>query len=277
MNEQQIQQAFIQWLAQKLGVQTQEELDSAIQQMGEEGVQRAYQQFMQEIQQAQVQQAKFGAKLNYIKQLNGICPEGTEMQYYKVGGRLCKKCMQKKQDGGYVEDTNPIDAFKCGRKVKKQKKALGGTVDQIKCGKKLKKKALGGTVDQIKTKPVKGCTKKKKVSALGGAVDLTEGFRKHALGGNIDLAKCGKKLKEACKGIKAQQGSKVTSRKPTYPLKDDKGNTYHYSDRATRDSIAANRYNDEDVMGRMPGDFKKNKQGKVRWTPDRTKPPYNKK
>lgn len=205
MNEQQIQQAFIQWLAQKLGVQSQEELDSAIQQMGQEGVQKAYQQFMQEMQQQQVQAAKFGAKLSYIKQLRGICPEGTEMRYYKVGGRLCKRCMQKKQDGGDIEDRNPIDAFKCGRKVKKQKKAIGGTIDQ-----KVKAKAIGGTIDQVKSKPVKGCTKKKKVSALGGAVDLTEGFKKHALGGNIDLAKCGKKLKEACKGTSVSKcGSKM--------------------------------------------------------------------
>ena len=95
MNEQQLQQAFIQFLAQKTGAKTQQELEAAIQQLGEQGLQQAYQEFMQLLQQQQVQAAKFGAKLNYIKELRGQCPEGYEIQYYKSGGHLCKKCMKK--------------------------------------------------------------------------------------------------------------------------------------------------------------------------------------
>lgn len=68
--------------------------------MGQEGIQQAYQQFMQEMQQQQAQKAKFGAKLNYIKGLNGQCPEGTEMQYFKEGGNICKKCVAKQKNGG---------------------------------------------------------------------------------------------------------------------------------------------------------------------------------
>lgn len=79
-------------------------------------------------QQQQVRAAKFGAKLNYIKQLRGVCPEGYEMQYFKSGGQLCKRCMKKKkrmEDGGEMP-SNPVDAFKCGRKMKK--KACGGSL-----------------------------------------------------------------------------------------------------------------------------------------------------
>jgi hypothetical protein len=36
--------------------------------------------------------AKLGTKLEYIKKLKGVCPEGYEMSYYKVGGRICKTC-----------------------------------------------------------------------------------------------------------------------------------------------------------------------------------------
>lgn len=56
--------------------------------------------------------AKKGAKLNYVKELKGICPEG----YLKTGGR-CKPCEAKmKAKGG---DMDPVKSFKAGRKCKK--------------------------------------------------------------------------------------------------------------------------------------------------------------
>lgn len=64
----------------------------------------------QQMQKQQVQAAKFGAKLNYIRQLNGKCPDGYEMQYFKQGGRVCKKCVAK-------QSQNPVDSFRCGRKM----------------------------------------------------------------------------------------------------------------------------------------------------------------
>lgn len=47
-------------------------------------------------------------------------------------------------------------------------------------------------------------------------------------------------------------------------------------DQATKDSIAINRYGAEDLEATRPGSYKKNKEGKIQWTPDRTQPPYNK-
>lgn len=123
MNEQQLQQAFLQYLMQKTGAQDEQQLEQVVQQLGEDGLKQAYAQFMQEMQQQQVQAAKFGAKLNYIKKLNGQCPEGMEMHYYKQGGRLCRKCMQAKQNREETESpSDPIDSFKCGRKIKKNQK-----------------------------------------------------------------------------------------------------------------------------------------------------------
>ena len=52
------------------------------------------QQIIQE-QQGGVPKDKFGAKIEYIKRLKGICPEGQEMQFFKKGGKVCKKCMPK--------------------------------------------------------------------------------------------------------------------------------------------------------------------------------------
>ena len=135
MNEQELQQAFIQFLAQKTGAKTQQELEAAIQQLGEEGLKQAYAEFMQLIQQQQVRAANFGAKINYIKKLRGQCPDVYELQYYKTGGQLCKKCMKKPiiQGGGAVSQVS-IGQCKCGRNMKKKECEAGGTVDVDKCG-----------------------------------------------------------------------------------------------------------------------------------------------
>lgn len=77
------------------------------------------QQVAQQIQGQQAQMAKFGAKLNYIKTLRGQCPSGYEMQYFKAGGRVCKKCMKKAERGTTM---NPVEEYKCGRKMKNKKK-----------------------------------------------------------------------------------------------------------------------------------------------------------
>lgn len=238
MNEQELQQAFIQFLAQKTGAKTQQELEAAIQQLGEEGLKQAYAEFMQLIQQQQVQAAKFGAKINYIKKLRGQCPDGYELQYYKSGGQLCKKCMKKQviqEEGNVPQD--PIDQFKCGRKMKKKKCEAGGTVDIDKCGAKMKKKKCEN-------------------------------------GGFIPFDKCGKKMK------KKQEGGGLETSKPTktnktpfvvYNGKGKKKVTY-VKDEATRDSLYANRYNDQEVQVFKPGSYKNGK-----WTPDRSKSPYKRK
>lgn len=269
MNEQQLQQAFLQFLAQKTGAKTQQELEAAIQQMGEQGLQQAYQEFMQLMQQQQVQAAKFGAKLNYIRMLRGQCPEGYEMQYYKTGGRLCKKCVQKAMSQGGSMSEDPIDQFKCGRKMKK--KEQGGPVDYDKCGKKMKKKESGGNISFDK------CGKKMKKKEVGGNINFDKcgkKMKKKANGGTFDissfdkttLAKCGAKLKKAACGSKMKKDQK--GNKLTKPNKLDK---------ASRDSIEVNKYGNQDIETKMPGNYKKNKQGKVQWTPDRSKSPYNKK
>lgn len=121
MEEQQLQQAFLQYLMQQTGAKDQQQLEQVIQQLGEEGLKQAYSKFLQEMQQQQVQAAKFGAKLNYIRRLNGQCPDGTELTYFKVGGKLCKKCIQRQQKEKEAEEpSDPIKAFKCGRKMKRK-------------------------------------------------------------------------------------------------------------------------------------------------------------
>lgn len=122
MNEQQLKEAFMQYLQQKSGAQTQQEFEAYVQQLGEEGLQQEYMQFMQLLQQQQVASRKFGGMLNYIEKLRGICPEGYEMQFFKQGGQICKKCVQKArmQNGGDFPEDNPVEAFKKKHQLKAQ-------------------------------------------------------------------------------------------------------------------------------------------------------------
>ncbi len=127
--QQQLQQAFLQYLAQQTGAKSQQELEQIIQQMGEDGLKQAYAQFVQAMQQQQIQAAKFGAKLNYIRKLNGKCPEGMQMYYYKQGGRLCKKCIEMQARGGEVDKPvgDAIQQFKAA--VSRNKKKFGNKYD----------------------------------------------------------------------------------------------------------------------------------------------------
>lgn len=159
MDEQQLQQQIIALVQAALqGDQQATQYIQQVMQAAQQGDQQAaqlaqmIQTVAQQMQQQQVQAAKFGAKLNYIKQLRGQCPDGYEMQYFKEGGsmgqpaRYCKKCVakQKKMEEGGQVPSNPVDAFKCGRKM--NKKENGGSVEFDKCGKKMKKKACGGNI-----------------------------------------------------------------------------------------------------------------------------------
>lgn len=62
--------------------------------------------------------ARLGAKLDYIKQSIGECPEGQEIVYFKKGGEICKVCAGKKMQNGGKSD--PIKDFKKKKDITKQ-------------------------------------------------------------------------------------------------------------------------------------------------------------
>lgn len=143
MDEQQLQEQIVQLVQDAMqGNQEATQKIQQIMQAAQQGDQQAVQlaQMIQQVaqQMQQVQSAKFGAKLNYVKQLKGKCPIGYEMRYYKVGGKLCSECIKEEKES--KRPLNTIDAFKCGRKMKK--KACGGSV---------KKDQRGGLVRTVKT------------------------------------------------------------------------------------------------------------------------------
>lgn len=142
--KEQMMEDFKQWVAQKLQNGELEKSDLEDKQK----LEQLFQSFVKE--QQGVQTAMNGAKLNYINKLNGKCPQGTHLSYYRIGGTLCKKC----EADAYNESSDPIKAFKqkCGGKVKKAVKR--------KCGGKVKKKELGGEVDDKKNQPKPKLVKK---------------------------------------------------------------------------------------------------------------------
>lgn len=158
MDEQQLQQQIVQLVqaamqGDKQATQQIQQIMQAAQQGDKQAAQIAQmiQQVAQQMQQQQVRAARFGAKLNYIRQLKGQCPEGYKMEYYKKGGQLCKKCMKRQENGGEVQQTPntvagqfKMEAAKCGKKMKKKEE--GGAIEVEKCGgkPKLKKRQNGG-------------------------------------------------------------------------------------------------------------------------------------
>lgn len=102
MDEKQLQQAFIQYLAQKSGAKTEQELQKYIQSLGEEGLKQAQQEFMQIIQ-GQAQRAEHGAKLQYFRKLKKQCAEDEELVYFKKGGKVDCGCVKKNKTGDKVE------------------------------------------------------------------------------------------------------------------------------------------------------------------------------
>lgn len=119
--EQQEQQEFMKFLiedalAQGLQIQTEDDVKSYLEQLGEEGIKAKYQQFIQ--MKGQTPVAKLGTKLNYIKQLKGDCLEGEELVYFKKGGMICSKCEKKHEQvvAAKGKKLNAIEEFKKGRK-----------------------------------------------------------------------------------------------------------------------------------------------------------------
>lgn len=93
--------------------------------------------------------ARRGAKLQYINSLRNVCGADEQIEYYKAGGKTCHRCIkaQKARKGDKIKD--PVTAFKCGRKIKKNQ--LGGwflnplTMGAYALGKAIGKKFSGNT------------------------------------------------------------------------------------------------------------------------------------
>lgn len=177
------QKEFIQVLAAVMGVKSQEQLESGIKALGEDGLKTMYETYKQVknlgedglkqlkttyskiMETKNTTYAKLGAKLNYIKQLRGECPEGYEVEKYLAGG--CVACHKKMKEGASVVER--FKSEKCGGKMKKKvTKALKGGVTE-------KSYIDNKTAEKVTVRTYKGRTFEKRED-LDGAGTSYKGY-----------------------------------------------------------------------------------------------------
>lgn len=97
----------------------------------EQALEQAMGQFLQEMQASQAPKARLGAKLNYVRSLRGLAPEGMEVEYYKEGGQVKKKFVKPAGGAKEKDGKKEIADFK-------KKKACGGMKAKFEAGGKPK-------------------------------------------------------------------------------------------------------------------------------------------
>ena len=200
MNDKELQQAFIEFLAQKSGAKNQKDLEKYIQQLGEEGLNKAYEEFTQLMSQ-KAQKAAHGAKLRYIKSLKNQCNDDEELVYFKRGGSLDCGCVKKKETGGEMDQTpkkNPVQKFK-NRKTNSQKPINPNDTIHTKFGvRSLTDKET--RYKRLSKEEYRKLSDSKKMSA----------DEKDAVRGRQSFEKGGKTSKKGCGGLKlASKGGRV--------------------------------------------------------------------
>lgn len=220
------QKEFVQVLAAVMGVQDQSQLEQGIKALGEDGLKTMYETYQQVknmgeeglkqlkstytkiMESKQATYAKLGAKLNYIKQLRGECPEGYEIEKYLAGG--CVACRKKMKEGASVVER--FKSEKCGGKMKKTKKAqTGGKVKETtaidnKTGERVTTRTYKGRTFERREDldgagtAYKGYNGKRSVVLPGEKPDsLEKAWYKNAEAKKSKLKKCGGKMKKVKK------------------------------------------------------------------------------
>lgn len=180
---------FVQVLAAIMGVQDQSELEQGIKALGEDGLKTMYETYKQvkdmgeeglkqlkstysKIMESKTTYAKLGAKLNYIKQLRGECPEGYEIEKYLAGG--CVACRKKMKEGASVVER--FKSEKCGGKMKKKvPMASGGSKVSKKNGVTEKSYIDDDRQELVTVRTYKGRTFEKR-DDLDGAGSMYKGY-----------------------------------------------------------------------------------------------------
>lgn len=161
-----------------------------------------FQQYLEQMAQQQTQMAKLGAKLNYIKNIKGECPEGTEKYYFKAGGRICSACrgINTAEEGMEIQPKGNKKAISSTVQNYRNSQALATTSVYSKMDSKrheeLASKRAKGKLTPQEEQEYKRLTSKfrnqpKSVqSKYATDIDKCGGkMKKHLNGGNIDLVK----------------------------------------------------------------------------------------
>lgn len=219
------QKEFIQVLAAVMGVTSQKQFESGIKALGEDGLKTMYETYKQVknlgeeglkqlkttyskiMETKNTTYAKLGAKLNYIKQLRGECPEGYEIEKYLAGG--CVACRKKMKEGASVVER--FKSEKCGGKMKKKvtKAQKGGVTEKSymdnKTGEKVTVRTYKGRTFEKREDldgagtSYKGYNGKRSVVPAGEKPDSLERAWNKNAEAKGKLKKCGGKMKKVKK------------------------------------------------------------------------------
>ncbi len=207
---------------------------------------------------------------------SGLYP--NSQQKYRKGGML----VNKYQQGGAASD--PMDQLaQVAAKFLQGDTQSGQQLAQVFSDQKVGKQLMQAVQQGVQQKD-------KRAIIIAQAIQALSGSRKARLGAKLNyfrksIGECpeGEKLVyfkkggQICKACqKMEEGGTADPIADFKKKKAAQKKPIQKQDLATRDSIAANRYNDQEVQVSRPGSYKKNAKGQVQWTPDRTKAPYNK-
>lgn len=165
MDDKQLQQEFIQFLSEQLQAKDQKDLEKKIQNLGEDGLKKYYDAFV-EHKKKKAQKAAHGAKLNYFRKLKNICAEDEELQYFKKGGSVDCGCVKKAQEGTKAEqpkkEQTEVDKFRQNRATRNSmqvnRDSKQTTMPKKSCGGFMKKSSI-----TVSAKGAKVCPKCGKV------------------------------------------------------------------------------------------------------------------
>lgn len=209
MDDKELQQKFLQFLAQKSGAKTQKDLEKYVQGLGEDGLKKAYEEFSKSLQEEETNKAKkaaHGMKLNYVKNLKNQCADDEELVYFKKGGTLGCGCRKKMQKGGETpKEESIISKFKKFRqKAENTANKLSGKTytegktiilrkSDIEKAKKETEKQPNIDEEAVDMKPKKNrCGSKLKLKKKGGEVHsagtgcTVTKFKMHRQGGSLN-------------------------------------------------------------------------------------------
>lgn len=111
---------MLEFLSNKFGTSDQKQIQKKLSKLDKEQQQALAQEY-QQWKAKKKTKAAHGAKLDYVKSLKHICPEGEELVYFKQGGSVGCGC-KKKEDGGEVVKANMgvVANFRKDQKKKQQ-------------------------------------------------------------------------------------------------------------------------------------------------------------
>lgn len=212
---------MMQFLSEELGTNDPKKIQNYLKGLDEskqKALAQKYQQWKEAKKKKQATKAAHGAKLDYVKSLKHICPEGQELYYFKQGGNLKCGCKgQKMEEGAKVEEA------KCGAvaKFKKVKKGGFGLITKLadatgsqggfkRAQQESKKKSENKSEQKegwrgndyiVRKKNIK--ERERQLSSNKTKEETTpplinKGLHKNSKGGAVDAfkAKCGSKMKK---------------------------------------------------------------------------------